>query len=152
MCANGCTKRQLISHASHHLQHRTQVKGELDNVNSHVTAEDALKRRLTRELKLGSAVPPVLDYVANVVKLEKLRLKEKNESKRIEVRASACSARLPPHLCPLLCFMMSRFQFSIVHAECNLVDTTCLTSAQHRNSTMRLQPCQPPALMPVDCR
>jgi hypothetical protein len=62
-----------------------QVKGELDNVNSHVTAEDALKRRLIRELKLGSAVPPVLDYVANVVKLEKLRLKEKNESKRIQV-------------------------------------------------------------------
>ena len=51
------------------------MKGELDNVNSHVTAEDALKRRLIRELKLGSAVPPVLDYVANVVKLEKLRLK-----------------------------------------------------------------------------
>ena len=63
----------------------TQVKGELDNVNSHVTAEDVLKRRLIRELKLGSAVPPVLDYVANVVKLEKLRLKEKNESKRIQV-------------------------------------------------------------------
>ena len=61
------------------------MKGELDNVNSHVTAEDALKRRLIRELKLGSAVPPVLDYVANVVKLEKLRLKEKNESKRIQV-------------------------------------------------------------------
>ena len=67
-----------------------QVKGELDNVNSHVTAEDVLKRRLVRELKLGSAVPPVLDYVANVVKLEKLKLKEKNESKRIQVSHSSC--------------------------------------------------------------
>ena len=57
----------------------------MDNVNSHVGAEDALKRRLARELKPGSAVPPVLDYVTNVMKLEKLRLKEKNESKRVQV-------------------------------------------------------------------
>jgi hypothetical protein len=78
------------------------VKGELDNVNSHVTAEDALKRRLIRELKLGSAVPPVLDYVANVVKLEKLRLKEKNESKRIQVsglKPARCGQPSPTLLC-----------------------------------------------------
>ena len=76
-----------------------QVKGELDVVNSHVAAEDALKRRLTREMKLGSAVPPVLEYVSNVVKLEKLRLKEKNESKRIQVCLLA--AYLPPSPRPL---------------------------------------------------
>ena len=74
------------------------MKGELDIVNSHVAAEDALKRRLTRELKLGSAVPPVLEYVSNVVKLEKLRLKEKNESKRIQVRLRA--QNVPPTVIP----------------------------------------------------
>jgi hypothetical protein len=81
------------------LSKHEQVKGELDNVNSHVTAEDALKRRLVRELKLGSAVPPVLDYVTNVVKLEKLRLQEKNESKRFQVnmhRMTAARCRQVP--------------------------------------------------------
>ncbi len=81
------------------------MKGELDTVNSHVAAEDALKRRLTRELKLGSAVPPVLEYVSNVVKLEKLRLKEKNESKRIQVCLLASylppSSRAADKRCPL---------------------------------------------------
>ncbi len=98
------------------------MKGELDNVNSHVAAEDALKRRLARELKLGSAVPPVLDYVGNVVKLEKLRLKEKNESKRIQV-SSGTSKTIAPSggaracLQAPSCLMMRPFQFSIVHAE-----------------------------------
>ena len=105
---------------------RLQVKGELDIVNSHVAAEDALKRRLTRELKLGSAVPPVLEYVSNVQKLEKLRLKEKNESKRIQVRSFA-RVECPPHRHPA---RPSRA------APCNM---TIHNSIQH--SSLRMQAC-----------
>ena len=119
---------------------RIQVKGELDNVNSHVSAEDALKRRLSRELKLGSAVPPVLDYVTNVMKLEKLRLKEKNESKRVQV--SGRNMAFERGICVVERALLTVMNtFPIQHSSRRMQNVDCLCSDELFNFATRCAPC-----------